>query len=134
MKPPVVTGGIYLVDDRVINLPPEDNRNFHTTRRSFVVLSGPDANSDPQWPIVFGCPLSSSTSWRSRFDVKLSAGEGNVSKKVWVRVAQAQPIRKIDLQDHTGVLPGVRLEEVHTRLFWYMGLISFDEKPEDPIF
>ncbi|MEU6496460.1 type II toxin-antitoxin system PemK/MazF family toxin [Streptomyces sp. NPDC046984] len=127
----MITGGIYLVDDRAIKLPPEDKRNFHTTRRSFLVLSGTDTNSDPVWPIVFGCPLSTAASFRSRFDVKLAAGEGNVNKKCWIRIPQAQPITKDDLQDHTGILNETRLQEVYARLFWYMGLTGFDDKSDD---
>ncbi|MFH9393974.1 type II toxin-antitoxin system PemK/MazF family toxin [Streptomyces sp. NPDC017556] len=134
MTVPVITGGIYLVNDRAIKLPPEDKRNWHVTRRSFLVLSGGDTNAASDWPIIFGCPLSTATSFVSRFDVKLAAGEGNVNKKCWVRIPQAQPLTKADLQDHTGILTAARLEEVYARLLWYMGLTSFDAKDQDPPF
>ena len=134
MRPPVVAGGIYLVSDRAISMPPEETRNLHQTRRSFLVLSGTDSNADTKWPIVFGCPLSTATGFVSRYDVKLPAGEGNVNKKCWVRVPLAQPLAKTDLQDHTGILPAARLEEVYARLLWYTGLTSFDEKEPDSAF
>lgn len=123
-----INGGIYLVNDAAISLPPEDKRKPHRERRSFLVLSSPDTNSDPQWPNVLGCPLSTADHYNTRYDVKLAAGEGNVNKKCWVRVTMAQPLAKNDLQDFTGTLTAKRLEEVQAKLLWYMGLI--DHEPE----
>lgn len=131
MTLPVIVGGIYLVNDRAIQMPPEDKRNLHTTRRSFLVLSGTDTNTDPKWPIVFGCPLSTAHTFVSKFDVKIPFGEGNVNKKCWVRIPLAQPLTKADLQDHTGVLSASRLEEVQAHLVWYMGMTSPDAKDPD---
>jgi len=127
----VVNGGVYYVKDAVISLPPNDARIYHEERRPVVVLSGPDTNSDRAWRMVLVAPISSSTSLKTSHCVRLSAGEGGLTKKCWVRVVAVQPLLKSDLQDRLGVLPSARLEEIQARLFQYLGLIIDD--PEDPI-
>lgn len=127
-----IHGALYLVSDKAISMPPEDTRNLHQERRYFLVLSGSDSNSDPTWPIVFGCPLSSARDFNTIYDVKLAAGEGNVVKKCWVRVTLAQPLAKADLQDRAGTLTASRLEEVQAKLLWYMGMISHNGDISDP--
>lgn len=119
---PVVIGGVYYVKDSAITLPPNDERNFHDERRPVVVLSGPDTNSNGGWRIVLVAPISSSSSLKTGFCVKLAAGDGGVVKKCWVRVVAIQPLLKSDLGDRLGVLPAGRLEEIQARLFQYMGL------------
>ena len=123
----VVVGGIYLVSDSLLTLPPESDREVHRERRRFVVLSGTQTNSDTDWPIVFGCPISGSTHYRTRFDVKLGSGEAGATKKCWIRVPAAQPVLKADLCDLTGILAAPRLEEVYARLLGYMGVLTEDE-------
>lgn len=71
-------------------------------------------------------PVSTSTTRKTSFCVKLAAGEGGVTKKCWVRVVAIQPLLKNDLGDRLGVLPVARLEEVQARLFQYMGLLVDD--------
>lgn len=120
--PLIHKGGIYLVKEDAFTLPPEHLRIAHRERRPFLVLGG-DTNSEFAWPIVSGCPISSSTSFRTRFDIKLSCGEGGVSKKCWVRVPAVQPILKADLEDYLGALPADRLEEVEARVLLYLGVL-----------
>lgn len=118
----VIIGGIYYVKDDTVSLPPNDDRDVHAERRPVVVLSGPTSNSFGGWPFVLAAPISSSTSRKTKYCVKLGAGEGGVSKKCWVRIVAIQPLLKADLQDRLGVLTGERLEEIQARLFEYMGL------------
>lgn len=121
---PVLVGGIYLVKDGEIRLIPEDKRQIHTERRPVVVVSGGASNSDEDWPFILACPLSTSTTRRTKYDVQLNMGQGNVSKKTWIRIPAVQPLMKTDLQDHTGVLPGRILEEIQARLVQYMGMFD----------
>lgn len=115
---------IYLVSDRNLTLPPEQERHLHDARRPFLILSGSITNSNKEWPIVLGCPISSSTKCQTRFDVKLAANEAGVDKKCWIRIPALQPLSKDDLEDRTGVLPAPRLEEVQTRVLEYLGLVE----------
>jgi hypothetical protein len=78
--PAIIAGGLYFVADEKVTLLPREDRQVHEERRRFVVLSG-DTNSDETWPLVLGCPVSGSTSFRTRFDVKLAAGEAGTTKK-----------------------------------------------------
>ncbi|MFI7552505.1 type II toxin-antitoxin system PemK/MazF family toxin [Micromonospora sediminimaris] len=119
---PIVIGGLYYVKDSIVSLPPNDGRNIHDERRPVVVLSGPNTNSFAGWRTVLVAPTSTSTSLKTKYCVKLAAGEGNLPKKCWVRVVAVQPLLKSDLQDHLGVLSAARLEEIQARLFQYMGL------------
>lgn len=125
---PVINGGVYYVKDSVISLPPNQERTIHEQRRPVVVISGPNTNSNTGWPTVLVAPVSSSTSLKTSFCVKLAAGDGGVTKKCWVRVIAVQPLLKSDLGDRIGVLPAARLEEIQARLFHYMGLLT-----EDPV-
>lgn len=120
----IIHGGIYYIADAALTLPPDSERQLHQERRPFLVLSGPDTNADPDWTVVSGCPLSSSTVYRTHLDVKLAAGEGGVTKKCWVRIHAIQPILKEDLEDRVGSLDAVRLQEVQARLLQYLGLIA----------
>lgn len=123
---PVINGGVYFVKDSVVSLPPNDDRNYHDERRPVVVLSGPDTNGLAGWRTVLVAPISSSTSLKTQYCVRLSAGEGGLAKKCWIRVIAVQPLLKSDLEDRLGVLSAERLEEVQARLFQYMGLYMED--------
>jgi mRNA-degrading endonuclease toxin of MazEF toxin-antitoxin module len=127
---PVINGGVYYVDDSVISLPPNDDRMYHNERRPVVVLSGPDTNSDDAWRTVLVAPISSSTSRKTRYCVRLAASEGGLAKKGWVRVIAVQPLSKTELADRPGVLPAARLEEIQARLFRYLGLLTGEESEE----
>jgi mRNA-degrading endonuclease toxin of MazEF toxin-antitoxin module len=129
--PAIVIGGLYLVADSKLTLPPEDKREIHDERRRFLVLSGSETNSELEWPTVLGCPVSASTHYKTRFDVKLASGEAGTTKKCWIRVPAAQPLLKTDLEDLTGTLTAGRLEEVQTRLLQYLGLISIGPSSAD---
>ena len=128
--PAIIIGGLYLVADQKITLLPREERQVHEERRRFLVLSG-DTNSEQEWPVVLGCPVSASTGFRTRFDVKLAAGEAGTTKKCWIRVPATQPLLKADLEDLTGTLHADRLQEVQARLLHYLGLIGAGEPPAE---
>jgi len=124
MPYPVRRGYIYQVNDAVLRLPPEEQRQVHNERRPFLVFSGDTINSDATFQVVSGFPISSSTTYRTEFDVKLATGDGNVSKKCWVRVHALQPILKTDLQDCTGKrLSDTLLEQIEAQLFRFLGSV-----------
>lgn len=78
------------------------------------------------------CPTSGATSHKTRFCVKLAAGDGNLVKKCWVRVPAVQPILESQLADHCGVLPEDKLQLIYGRLSEYMGILSDDEPGDEP--
>lgn len=120
----VVIGGLYLVADWKLKLLPAEERQVHDERRRFVVLSGSETNSEPDWPAVLGCPVSASTRYKTQFDVRLAFGEAGAAKKCWIRVPAMQPLLKQDLEDLTGTLSAGRLEETQARMLQYLGLIA----------
>jgi mRNA-degrading endonuclease toxin of MazEF toxin-antitoxin module len=130
--PAIVVGGLYMVADEKITLLPEEERQVHDERRRFLVLSG-NTNSEDGWPVVLGCPVSASTSFKTRFDVKLAAGEAGTTKKCWIRIPATQPLLKTALEDLTGTLKADRLQEVQARPLQYLGLVGAGELSEEDL-
>ncbi|MGP3912467.1 type II toxin-antitoxin system PemK/MazF family toxin [Nonomuraea sp. 10N515B] len=124
MPGPYVAGGVYLVSDKAVRLIPEEERVIHDERRPVVVVTGGDSNGDPTWPFVLACPISGSTSRRTRFDVQLARGQGGVIKKCWIRIPAVQPLLKTALEDRTGTLEEDLLTQVQGRLAQYLGLLG----------
>lgn len=124
MTVPVYAGGVYYVVDDKLRLIPDEERQLHETRRPVLVVTGPTANSDIQWPFALVCPISGSTGRKTRYDVQLAAGQGGVTKKCWVRVPAVQPIMKTMLGDRLGTLEARVLSQVHARLAQYLGMID----------
>lgn len=121
----IIAGGVYYVADDKLALPPESKRTRHEERRSFVVVSGQPQNNDSRWPLVLGCPISSSTTHRTRFCIKLSQGEANLGKKSWIRVPAIQPLDKGDLEDLLGTLPDEVAKKLIASILSYMDIGSF---------
>ncbi len=88
------------------------------------MLSAAAFNGEPDWSLVLGCPLSSSTTSRTRLCVKLGAGESGCVKKSWIRVPALQPIAKRLLGDLSGTLTPEKLLETQTRVTQYIGLVG----------
>lgn len=124
----VTAGGVYVVRDRSLSLPPNHDRTVHE-HRPVVVISGPNTNSDLVWRTVLVVPTSSSTTLRTRFCVKLSAGDGNLDRKTWARIPAIQPLLKADLETFLGILPADKLSEVQARCLEFMGL--FDDEDDE---
>ncbi|MFI6458095.1 type II toxin-antitoxin system PemK/MazF family toxin [Streptosporangium amethystogenes] len=124
MPGPYLAGGVYLVSDKSLRLIPEEDRVVHDERRPVVVVTGTESNGDPDWPFVLACPISGSTSRRTRFDVQLARGQGGAVKKCWIRIPAVQPLMKSVLEDRTGTLGEDLLTQVHGRLAQYLGLLD----------
>ena len=121
----VNVGDVFLVADRLLNLPPEGGRKVYpdTQPRPFVVLSflnGPD----PDLPTVLGCPISSETTRWTPLCVKLGAGEAGLNRRSWIRIPALQPVAKTDLPPSKmlGRLPQAKLEVAQKRILVYLGL------------
>ncbi|MYQ46080.1 hypothetical protein GTW40_13595 [Streptomyces sp. SID4985] len=121
---PVYSGGVYYVTDDKLRLIPDEDRQLHETRRPVLVVTGPTTNSDVEWPFVLVCPISSSTSRRTRYDIQLAQGQGGVLKKCWVRVPAIQPLMKDKLGDRLGTIEGRLLSQVQVRLAQYLGMLD----------
>lgn len=122
MRPPIRRGEVLWLADHSVKLPPETNRTEHQ-RRPVVVLSRDANNTDAEWPVFFGCPISSQ-GYATEFDVKLAAGAGGLAKKGWVRVALAQPFSKTDALERAGQLDANVIEQIVARLLSYVGAIE----------
>lgn len=121
MTSPIRRGYIYHVRDEILRLPPEAERKTHSERRPFLVFSGDATNSDSSFVVASGFPLSTSPRYRTEFDVELSAGEGNLPKRGWVRIHALQPVLKADLEDWLGKpLLADRMEEIEAQLFRFL--------------
>ncbi|WP_182884883.1 type II toxin-antitoxin system PemK/MazF family toxin [Microbispora sp. H10885] len=124
MPGPYVAGGVYFASDKEVRLIPEEDRVVHDERRPVVVVTGVESNGDPDWQFVLVCPISGSTSRRTRFDVQLGKGQGGVIKKCWIRIPAVQPLMKSALEDRTGTLDEDLLTQVQGRLAQYLGLLN----------
>jgi mRNA-degrading endonuclease toxin of MazEF toxin-antitoxin module len=88
------------------------------------VVTGAQSNGDLKWPFVLVCPISGSTSRRTRFDVQLAKGQGGVIKKCWIRIPAVQPLTKTALEDRAGTLDEDLLTQVQGRLAQNLGLLD----------
>jgi mRNA-degrading endonuclease toxin of MazEF toxin-antitoxin module len=120
---PVLLGGVYLVPDPDLKMPPDAQRQIKRTR-PVVVLSGPDPNQDRGWPGVLVVPTSTSPNFVTPYCVEIAEGDGNVTQQTWARIPHVQPILKEALGQHWGILRPATLELIQARLMAYMGMLD----------
>lgn len=123
LRIPARKGQVWLVPDRHLHLPPDVKRKQVHESRPFLILSGDATNQDSEFPIVLGCPISTSARFATEFCVKLGASEANLPKKSWVRVVAIQPLDVTHLGELSGSLTSERVAEVEAALFQYMGIL-----------
>lgn len=116
-------GGVFMVDDRVLRMPPEASRKNHP-HRYVIIVSGDATNSDHGWPVVLAVPTSTSEDFATEYCVELDKGCGNLPKKCWARVTLTQPLAKAELRDYCGRLLAAQVELLEQNLFAYMGLVD----------
>ena len=116
-------GGVFMVYDKVINLPPDASRQMHNQRPS-IIVSGDATNAESAWPTVLVVPTSTQSALASEYCVELAKGIGNLPKKCWARVVLVQPVAKADLRDFLGKIPAIELELLEQNLLAYMGSID----------
>jgi mRNA-degrading endonuclease toxin of MazEF toxin-antitoxin module len=122
MRVPIRKGAVLWLPDDSVNLPPGASRTEHV-RRPVLVVSGDANNTDGDWPVFLGCPISSQ-SYATEFDVRLPAGAGGLAKKGWVRVPLVQPFSKTDVLDRSDQIEANKVDEVIARLLAYMDAIQ----------
>ncbi|MGW0588536.1 type II toxin-antitoxin system PemK/MazF family toxin [Streptosporangium sp. NPDC002607] len=120
MKGSIRKGGVYLVSDRSLTMPPNDQRNYHL-KRPVIILSGDAKNEQATWSLVYVVPTSTSTTLRTEYCVKLAQGTGNLPSKCWARTICAQPFLKEELGDYLGQLSPQVLLLIEENLFAYLG-------------
>lgn len=121
--PALKRGGVFQIRDEKLTLPPESQRGeAHKSARPFLVVSRDDKNADTNWPTIVGCPISSSTGYKTQYCVKLSAGTANLTKKSWVRVPAIQPISKEDITQFMGELSADLMLDVDASIAEYLDL------------
>lgn len=117
----VKSGGIYIVSDQKLSLPPNDARELKESR-PFIVLTDFEFNVDNTWDLVLGCPISTSPTFRTKLCVLLTKAEASTAEDCWVRVAAFQPLLKADLGAHMGDAPLPKLEMIFKNLVEYLGI------------
>jgi len=128
---------MYYIADSVLALPGDESRVIHDEKRPVLVISdqneahGVNAEDKRSWPTVLVVPISSSTSYKTRFDVRLPAGCGNLPKKGWARIPAVQPVEKDHLRDMLGQVPSEVLDEVTAQVLNYLGLIEPETELDD---
>lgn len=129
-------GCIFYVADSELSLPGGE-RIPHDARRPVLVVSdqrqrhGTNASPSQSWPSVLVVPISSSTkNYRTRFDVKLAAGEGGVKKKGWARIPGLQMIDKDHMEDMLGCVSAETLDLVTAQILDYLGILE-EDVPEE---
>jgi mRNA-degrading endonuclease toxin of MazEF toxin-antitoxin module len=119
---PVLRGGVYVVSDSALTMPPNDKRQIKRTR-PVIVLSGPVPNQDRDWLGVLVVPTSTSPDFVTPYCVEIARGDGNMTAQTWARVPMVQPILKEDLGNHWGIVKPPTLELLEARLLDYMGML-----------
>jgi len=129
-------GAVYYVDDELLGLPGGE-RVVHDGRRPAVVVSdqggvhGTNAQRPEDWPSVLVVPISSKTSYRTKFDVPIAAGEANLRKKGWARIPGLQMVDKTYLTDMTGLVDQDTLDQITAQILNYLGILSEQDEEEE---
>lgn len=120
MNVPIRMGGLYWVPDTAVALPPKTlkERALHPSR-PFLVHSNDTVNTDDQWPIVLGFPLTTSHEFATPFCVNVPKGSCSLPAESWVQVPLLQPLAKEKLREYVGPLPATLMENVRVRLLQY---------------
>lgn len=122
---PVKFGCVYFIEDSLIKFPPEDHRTVHP-KRAVLVVSSDRVNYEQNWELAYVLPLSSGSKSHP-LDVRISAGNGGVTKKCWARIAHGQAVLKSELQDCLDIhgVTSTVLRDVVSNMMHYTGIAEF---------
>ncbi|MFI6519831.1 type II toxin-antitoxin system PemK/MazF family toxin [Spirillospora sp. NPDC050679] len=123
MKTPIRRGGVFMVSDEALSMPPNAARHLRT-QRPVVVISGDAKNCDADWKHVLVMPISTSGRLATEFCIKVRYGTANLTSKSWIRAVLLQPIAKSDLGDFLGDMPPATMDMLAEGLLAYMGLVD----------
>ncbi|MCI1018192.1 type II toxin-antitoxin system PemK/MazF family toxin [Microbacterium sp. C5A9] len=119
MTVPIRLGGLYWVPDSAVALPPQKPNRVMHPKRPFLVFSNDSVNTDDEWPLVLGFPVTTSHEFATRFCVNLPKGTCPLPKESWVQVPLLQPLAKEKLQTYVGPLAANTLEDIRLSLIQY---------------
>lgn len=113
-----ISGDIHWVSDRVLTLPPEQDRDVVHNQRPVIIVSKFAAESN--WKTALIIPCSTSPKHKSRLCVPLAKGIANLSDDTWARVPALQVIAKDKILSKIGSLPAEDYNLVMSRLWGYL--------------
>jgi mRNA-degrading endonuclease toxin of MazEF toxin-antitoxin module len=130
-------GGVYYISDHLLKLPGDSGggRKQHPQRPVLVVSdqneeNGTNAAPANVFPVVWIVPLSTSSTGRTRFDIPVAAGDGNLPQKCWARVPALQLVDKANLGTFLGVVKQETLDAVTAQILRFLGIIPPDSNTE----
>ncbi|MCS3492417.1 mRNA-degrading endonuclease toxin of MazEF toxin-antitoxin module [Arthrobacter sp. JUb119] len=123
---------LWWFKDEHLVFPPDYARTPKSSR--LIVITSHDAyNSNPEWPFVFGVPVSTSEDWATPTCVPLIPKRDNVTQSSWARVAIMQPLAKETLIDGqcqmAGKISTEAMEEIQASLLGMLHL-PFEDDPD----
>ena len=118
---PIITGGVYLLQDSVIKLPDGDltgNRTKHDFR-VVVVLSNQTTCNSVACPVVTVVPLSHVLQPRAETDLIIGKHESNkLEHDSRLMFGYMQPVLKSDLEKQIGQLDENDWQHVMGKIVW----------------
>lgn len=108
-------GEIYKIKDRLVDFPESrftKPRTYHSTRM-VVIIHHCESNSDPTIWTLNAAPLSGQTQMKRDTDLEIEPVHGNyINRTSLIRLGNAQPFLKIDLDGPIGRLPDEQLKKL----------------------
>ena len=86
--------------------------------------NGTNALAPTVFPVVWVVPLSTATTGRTAFDIRLEAGDGNVPRTCWARIPALQLIDKIFLKEYQGQTRQETLDAVTAQILRFLGILA----------
>jgi|SRR5579872_4519799 len=116
-----IAGGVFVLRDKIINLPDGDlagNRTKHEFR-TVVVLSNQTICDSVSCPIVTVVPLSSNLDYGAETDLTITKSkENSLQYDSRLMFGYVQPVLKSDLEKHIGTLNESDWQRVMTKIVW----------------
>ena len=117
----IVTGGIYVLKDSLIQLPDakaKDNRTKHEFR-TVLVLPNQKLCDSYNCPCVLVAPLSTSLHIKAESDLIIQkTAENKLRSDSRAMLSYVQPVLKSDLKKHIGTLDDQQWDELMEQIVW----------------
>ena len=113
-------GEVWKARDSTIRLIDSLTRKWHEERYC-LILSNQKLCSDPRWPIVLICPLSSSVNICAEVDLLIDQTDKNgLEKPSRLILSHIQPILKTDLETRVGEISATKWDKIVRKIFWHI--------------
>jgi mRNA-degrading endonuclease toxin of MazEF toxin-antitoxin module len=116
-------GGVFMVDDGVLRMPPEDKRKRHP-HRYVIIISGDAHQRRSSMASPAGSANIDERGLRHGVLRRAEQGLRQPAEKCWARVTLTQPLLKADLRDYCGRLLAAQVDLLEQNLLAYMGLVD----------